>query len=94
MFHEFYPDAKHYIQQFSANGGSQRVRSYWSLACDAIIRILRFTPKNLHESEALNKCELGINAKLFRDGKLVFCKNCSDFQQCKANDQIFDVLKD
>ena len=93
-FHQCYPDAIDYVKQFSANGGSAKVRSFWDLATKAIIRLLRFTPQNLHESEALDVCEKMINSKLYQHGKLLFCNNCCDFQACKANAQMYEVLKD
>ena len=92
-FSKCYDDAERYIKDFSANGGSAKVREYWELSAKAILRLLRFSPNNLHPSEKLTPCESKINHNLFRFGKLQFCSSCSDVTECTANDQVKECVK-
>ena len=91
-FSDMFKDAKLYVKCFSANGGDPTVRHYWKLMSNTVLRILRFYPVNIHPSEALNSCELKLNRSLFNDAKLKFC-HCDDFDACKVNEQVKEVLK-
>ena len=91
-FSKFYEDAGNYITDFSANGGSRVVRDYWELSAKAILRLLRFTPTNLHPDEQLSIEEKKVNRHLFATGKLCFVE-VDDFTGCTANQQIKECLK-
>ena len=91
-FNDMYKDAKNYLKCFSANGGCPSTRHYWSLMSNSVLRILRFYPRNIHPDEALNACEMKLNRSLFENGKLYFC-NCANFDTCKVNLQVQEVLK-
>ena len=93
-FSQCYDDAEDYIKYFSANGGSKVVRDHWEQSAKTILRLLRFTPVNLHPSEKLNACEAVVNKNLFNTGRLQFCKSCNDFATCTVNLQVKETLKE
>ena len=86
-------DAPEYLKCFSANGGDPTCRHYWNMMSKSIIRMLRFYPSNVKPEEALNLCEKKVNHELFRSGKLNFCSQCDDFDNCTVTAQIKEFVK-